>query len=52
MKLTKFEVEKLSVDEMNAIKAGSGTCKTGDIPECSCATCDSDDNVNGDCDGD
>lgn len=52
MKLTKFEVEKLSVDEMNAIKAGSGTCKTGEMFECHSDTQDADDFVNGDSDAD
>jgi hypothetical protein len=52
MKLSKFEVEKLTIDEMNAIKAGSGTCKTGEHIQCSSATMDADDFVNGDSDGD
>jgi hypothetical protein len=52
MELTKFEVEKLSADEMNAIKAGSGaSCKTGDII-CSSASGDSDNPLSGDCDED
>jgi hypothetical protein len=29
MKLSKFELEKMPVSEMNAIKAGSGSCKSG-----------------------
>jgi hypothetical protein len=28
-KLTRFELEKMPVAEMNAIKAGSGTCTSG-----------------------
>lgn len=31
MKLSKFEVEQLSLEEMEAIKAGSGTCQTGEM---------------------
>lgn len=51
MKLTKFEVEKLSIDEMNAIKAGSGDCKTNDV-SCKSDTGDADSLQNGDTDAD
>lgn len=51
MKLTKFELEKMPVAEMNAIKAGSGTCNTGGII-CSSATGDADNFTNGDSDVD
>jgi len=51
MKLTKFELEKMPVAEMNAIKAGSGDCNTGGIL-CHSATKDADNFTNGDSDGD
>lgn len=51
LKLPKFETVKLPVDEMNAIKAGSGICQTGTI-SCSSATGDADNYPTGDTDAD
>ena len=41
MKLDKFALEKMSVSEMNAIKAGSGSCTSG-LLETSSATGEND----------
>ena len=41
MKLNKFSMQKMSVAEMSAIKAGSGTCSTGSY-SCSSDTKDRD----------
>lgn len=41
IKLPKFELEQLTVAEMDAIKAGSGTCQSGNI-NCWCDTGDAD----------
>lgn len=49
-KLTRFELEKMPVAEMNAIKAGSGTCTCGLISTTS-ATGESD-TMSGDSDTD
>jgi hypothetical protein len=50
MKLSKFVLKKMSVAEMNAIRAGSGSCQTGGA-SCSSASQDSD-NSSGDVDKD
>ncbi len=50
MKLLKFNLDKLSVDELKAIKAGSGSCSTNGAT-CSSATNDAD-NASGDSDAD
>jgi|GEM_PF-1717905 hypothetical protein len=50
MKLNKFALEKMPVAEMNAIKAGSGTCKSG-LLETSSST-NEEDTMSSDKDGD